>query len=69
VAVVSGMDPQIARMVHEARVVRPEYRPAVMEATIRGGANKAVLEAFDATADERDRVDELLAKPSIWRTI
>jgi hypothetical protein len=39
-----------------------------MEAVIRGGSDKtSVLTAFEATDEERDRVEELLAGPSVWR--
>lgn len=54
----------------EAQKADPWVRPFAMEAAIRSGADRGhTFTVFDATPDEQAKVDELLAKPSIWSTI
>jgi hypothetical protein len=55
-------------MLKHAQQGRIEHRPFFMEAVIRGGSDKtAVFDAINATPAERERVEELLAGPSVWR--
>lgn len=57
-------------MLAEAQKASPWVRPFAMEAAIRGGAKRLhTFSIFDATDEEQSRVDELLAKPSIWKTL
>lgn len=57
-------------MLGHAQKAEPWVRPFAMEAAIRGGADRQhTFDTFDATDQECERVDELLAKPSIWSTI